>query len=284
MNRLLLLFVFLMIECVEKAQLSSRFVHSSPTAAETYIPEHKTPYNIVPFIKNTLETDDRFMNWEDNKACVKWVNEQYDSLSLEEKIGQCFMLAAYTSADKMNMPYVQRMVNERKCGGILFFKGAPTAQAYWTNRLQDSTRIPLMVAIDGEWGIAMRVDSTVAFPHELTLGAIQDNGLIRKMGIQIGKDCKRIGVNVNFAPVVDVNNNPNNPVINDRSFGEDKMNVAIKGVEYADGLQSTGVLACAKHFPGHGDTDKDSHYGLPTINKSLEQFDTLRAVSVQALV
>jgi beta-N-acetylhexosaminidase len=275
MNRLLLLFAFLMIECVEKAQLSSRFVHSSPTAAETYIPEHKTPYNIVPFIKNTLETDDRFMNWEDNKACVKWVNEQYDSLSLDEKIGQCFMLAAYTSADKMNMPYVQRMVNERKCGGILFFKGAPTAQAYWTNRLQDSTRIPLMVAIDGEWGIAMRVDSTVAFPHELTLGAIQDNGLIRKMGIQIGKDCKRIGVNVNFAPVVDVNNNPNNPVINDRSFGEDKMNVAIKGVEYADGLQSTGVLACAKHFPGHGDTDKDSHYGLPTINKSLEQFDTL---------
>jgi beta-N-acetylhexosaminidase len=130
-----------------------------------------------------------------------------------------------------------------------------------------------MIGIDAEWGLGMRLDSVPVFPHQLTLGALSDNTLIRQMGHEIGRECKRIGVAVDFAPVVDINNNPQNPVINDRSFGEDKYKVAVKAVEYADGLQSCNVLACAKHFPGHGDTDKDSHKTLPTVHKTLEQLE-----------
>ncbi|HEY0261930.1 MAG TPA: glycoside hydrolase family 3 N-terminal domain-containing protein, partial [Chitinophagales bacterium] len=210
-----------------------------------------------------------------DKACKKWVDSVYNSLSPEERIAQCFMLAANTQGKDENMTYILRMARENKCGGVIFFKGNPTAQAAFTNRLNDSIKVPLFVAIDGEWGLAMRLDSTMQYPHQLTLGAIRDNTIIRKMGEAIGKECRRIGLNINFAPVVDVNNNAKNPVINDRSFGENKMNVAVKGVEYMDGLQSQNVVACAKHFPGHGDTDVDSHQTLPTINKSLEQLDTL---------
>lgn len=227
------------------------------------------------YLNSLLETSNPFDDWENNKTCVEWVNRTYDSLTLDERIAQCFMLAAYTQGRDENMNYVLRMVREKKCGGVIFFKGNPTAQAAWTNRFNDVAKIPLFVAIDGEWGLAMRLDSTIQFPHQLTLGAIRDNEIIRKMGAEIGAECKRIGINMNFAPVIDVNNNARNPVINDRSFGEDKMNVAVKGLEYMDGMQSQNIVACAKHFPGHGDTDMDSHLTLPTINKSLEQLDSL---------
>ena len=218
------------------------------------------------------QQDNPFFHWPDNKACVEWVNKTYDSLSPEERIAQCYMLSAHI--DSLNeMLKVEALVKEGKAGGIIFFKGHPSNQLYWTNKLQAQARVPLMIGIDAEWGLSMRLDSVPVFPHQLTLGAMSDNQLIRRMGAEIGRECKRIGVNVDFAPVVDINSNPQNPVINDRSFGEDKMKVAVKGVEYADGLQSMNILACAKHFPGHGDTDKDSHKTLPTVRKTLEQLE-----------
>jgi beta-glucosidase-like glycosyl hydrolase/CubicO group peptidase (beta-lactamase class C family) len=213
-----------------------------------------------------------FLSWRSDKACMDWVNRTYDSLSLDERIAQCYMLAAHTdSLPEMNK--VEWLIQHQKAGGVIFFKGHPTTQLYWTNRLQQQARVPLMMAIDGEWGLGMRLDSVPVFPHQLTLGAISDNSLIRRMGEEIGRECRRIGLTVNFAPVVDINSNPLNPVINDRSFGEDKLKVAVKGLEYADGLQAAGVLACAKHFPGHGDTDKDSHKTLPVVLKTIDKLE-----------
>ncbi len=216
-----------------------------------------------------------FRNWKNDKACVKWVDSVYSKLTVEEQIGQFFMLAAYTDGKNYNMDSVYSWLKQGKAGGVIFFKGLPEPQAEWTNRIQDSSKVQSFVAIDGEWGLGMRLDSTISFPHQIALGAVSDNKLIYEMGREIGRECKRIGININFAPDVDVNNNPNNPVINDRSFGEDKFKVALKGMEYADGMQDEGVLACAKHFPGHGDVNTDSHFDLPLITKSAAAFDSL---------
>lgn len=216
-----------------------------------------------------------FRNWKKDKACVQWVDSVYNVLNTEERIGQFFMLPAYTSGNNYNMDTVLSLLKQGKAGGVIFFKGLPEAQAEWTNRIQDSVKVNAFMSIDGEWGLAMRLDSTISFPHQIALGAVGDNKLIYEMGREIGRECRRIGLQINFAPDVDVNNNPNNPVINDRSFGEDKFKVALKGVEYSDGMQDEGVLACAKHFPGHGDVSVDSHYDLPQINKSEAAFDSL---------
>jgi len=216
-----------------------------------------------------------FRNWKNDKACVSWVDSVYNQLTVEEQIGQFFMLAAYTDGKLYNMDSVLSWMKQGKAGGVIFFKGLPEPQAEWTNKIQDSCKVKSFIAIDGEWGLAMRLDSTISFPHQIALGAVADNKLIYEMGREIGRECKRIGININFAPDVDVNNNPNNPVINDRSFGEDKYKVALKGIEYADGMQEEGVLACAKHFPGHGDVNTDSHFDLPIITKSAASFDSL---------
>jgi beta-glucosidase-like glycosyl hydrolase/CubicO group peptidase (beta-lactamase class C family) len=185
------------------------------------------------------------------------------------------MVAAYSNKDEKHLAHLDSLVSKYHIGGLIFFQGGPLRQAYMTNRYQLMTKVPLFIAIDAEWGLSMRLDSAIQFPHQLTLGAIRNNTLIYDMGREIARQCKRMGIHINFAPVVDVNNNPNNPVINDRSFGENKYNVALKGLAYMQGLQDGGVMACAKHFPGHGDTDTDSHYALPVINKSLQQLDTL---------
>jgi beta-glucosidase-like glycosyl hydrolase/CubicO group peptidase (beta-lactamase class C family) len=216
-----------------------------------------------------------FRNWQKDARCSKWVDSVYNSLTLEERIGQFFMLPAHTQGREYNMDTVVQLVKEGKAGGVIFFQGLPAVEANWTNKIQDSAKIPAMIAIDGEWGLAMRLDSTISFPKQMTLGAISDNKLIYEMGREIGRECKRMGIQVDFAPVVDVNNNPNNPIINERSFGEDKLKVALKGIEYMEGLQDEGILACAKHFPGHGDVDKDSHKELPIVAKSEGAIDSL---------
>lgn len=217
--------------------------------------------------------DDYFTKWKSNKACKQWVDSVYEQLSIDERIAQCFMLPAYTSGKDFNMDTVLRLVSEGKAGGVIFFKGNPTAQVSWTNKIQQASKVKTMIAIDGEWGLSMRIDSTIIYPKQMALGAMANNDLIFQMGKEIGKQCKRMGIHVNFAPSVDVNNNPKNPVINDRSFGEDKFKVADKAIQYMRGMQSEGILACAKHFPGHGDTETDSHYELPVVNKSLQQLD-----------
>jgi len=166
---------------------------------------------------------------------------------------------------------VERMITQYKVGGVIFFKGDPTEEVKLTNRFQEMSKTKMLVAIDGEWGLAMRLANTVAYPYQLGLGSIQKEEVIYEMGKEIGRQCKRMGIHVNFAPVIDINNNPNNPIINFRSFGEDPDNVSKKGWAYASGMQDAGIIACAKHFPGHGDTDVDSHKDLPVINHSMER-------------
>ncbi len=204
-----------------------------------------------------------------------WVDSLMDILSLRERVGQLFMVAAYSNKGPEHQAHIEELIQEHHIGGLIFFQGGPRRQARLTDRYQSISRVPLLLGMDAEWGLSMRLDSTVQYPKQMTLGAIRGDSLIYRMGRSIGQQCKRLGVHVNFAPVVDVNNNPDNPVINYRSFGENKVNVARKGIAYMNGLQDEHVLANAKHFPGHGDTDQDSHKTLPTVPYSRERLDSL---------
>ncbi len=206
----------------------------------------------------------------------QWVDSVFNSLSHEERIAQLIMIRMHSNLGADHIAAVTADIRNNKVGGLVTFQGGPVRQADLINTYQSISKVPLLVAVDGEWGLGMRfVDSVISFPRNLMLGAVQDTGLIYEVGKAIGAQCKRMGIQYNFAPVLDVNNNPNNPVINDRSFGEDKYRVAGHGVAMIRGMQDAGVMACAKHFPGHGDTDVDSHFDLPSINKSLSQLDSL---------
>ena len=187
-----------------------------------------------------------------------------------------FMIAAFSN-EKADSVSIRKIIDSCGIGGLIFMQGTPQKQVLLTNYYQSKSKIPLMISIDGEWGLDMRLKNTVQFPRQMTLGAIpqQADSLIYLMGKEIAKECKRIGIHVNFAPVVDVNNNPFNPVISSRSFGENKYNVTRKSLLYMKGMQDEGVMAVAKHFPGHGDTDTDSHKTLPTVSHSKERLDTL---------
>ena len=206
---------------------------------------------------------------------IAWADSVLSSLSLDEKIAQLLMLRTYSNKDRHFYDSISRLIIDYNIGGLCFFQGDPVQQAKLTNYWQRMAKTPLFIAIDAEWGLGMRLDSTWSFPKQMTLGAMQNNELVYLMGKQIGEHCKRIGVNMNFAPVVDINSNPKNPVINFRSFGENPENVAAKGVAYINGQQSTGVIATAKHFPGHGDTNSDSHYTLPLLKHDKAQIDSI---------
>jgi beta-N-acetylhexosaminidase len=213
-----------------------------------------------------------------------WVDSVMKTLTPEQRIGQLFMVAAYSNKSKAHQDEIAALIRDQQIGGLIFMQGGPIRQAKLTNYYQQLSNVPLMLSIDGEWGLSMRLDSTPAYPKQMTLGAIQNDTLIFRMGIQIARECKRMGIHVNFAPVVDVNNNPSNPVINMRSFGSNKYNVAAKGIAYMAGMQSIGVLANAKHFPGHGDTDSDSHKTLPVIKHSRERLDSLELYPFRELI
>ncbi|MBA6152481.1 glycoside hydrolase family 3 protein [Gelidibacter maritimus] len=215
--------------------------------------------------KRPVEIDER----------AQWVDSIYSGMSLKEKVGQLFMVSAYSNRDDSHTDSIHKLINDYHLGGLIFFQGGPIRQATQTNLYQSASKIPLFIGIDGEWGLNMRLDSTSRYPYNMTLGAITNNKIIRKIGEQIGKDCKRMGIHINFAPVVDINTNSENPVIGVRSFGEDKVNVTEKAWAFTDGLQSAGVLASAKHFPGHGDTASDSHKTLPTVAFTKERLDTV---------
>ncbi|MBA3900854.1 MAG: serine hydrolase, partial [Bacteroidetes bacterium] len=214
----------------------------------------------------------------------QWADSVFNKLSPDERIAQLFMVAAYSNKDQKHVDEITKLVKEYKIGGLIFFQGGPLRQANLTNYYESLAKVPLMVSIDGEWGLAMRLDSTVQFPKQMTLGAIQDDSLIYHMGAEIAAHCKRIGIHVNLAPVVDVNNNPLNPVIGNRAFGENKYNVARKGIAYMKGMQDNGVMANAKHFPGHGDTDSDSHKTLPLILHSRQRIDSLELYPFKELI
>ncbi len=207
-----------------------------------------------------------------------------EELSLEEKIAQTLMVAAYSNRGEGHIRELEELVRKHKIGGVMFLQGGPLRQAKMTNRLQRSAHIPLLVALDAEWGLNMRLDSTQAFPFALTTGAMRSDSLTYEMGLEIGKQLRAIGVHFNFAPVADVNNNPENPIINARSFGENKYRVSQHAIAYMKGLQDAGVLACAKHFPGHGDTDSDSHKTLPIIKHGRNRLDSLEIYPFKRLI
>ncbi|RZS90734.1 glycoside hydrolase family 3 N-terminal domain-containing protein [Aquimarina brevivitae] len=217
-------------------------------------------------------------------AQKKWVDSIYNQMSLAEKVGQLFMVDAYSSWSTAELNKIKKQIKENHIGGIIFSKGGPYRQAKINNEFQELAKVPLLVGMDAEWGLAMRLDSTYAFPWNMTLGAIKDNWLIERTGKQIAKHCKRLGVHFNFAPVVDINTNPKNPIIGNRSFGEDKENVTQKALAFMKGLQSEGVLANAKHFPGHGDTDSDSHKTLPTVDFEAARIDSVELYPYKKLI
>ena len=213
-----------------------------------------------------------------------WVDSVYNAMSITQKIGQLFMIAAYSGGEKYNQPLIEKLINENSIGGLIFMQGTPLAQAEQCNHYQRISSVPLMIGMDAEWGLGMRLTGVRDFPRQLMMGAMTDSTLVYKMGSAIANQCVRMGIHVDFAPVIDINNNPNNPVINFRSFGENKHKVANYGLQYMRGLQDNGVMACAKHFPGHGDTDVDSHKDLPEIKKTIAELDALEFYPFNKLI
>lgn len=221
---------------------------------------------------------------QDFNAQQKWVDSVYNAMSIEEKVGQLFMVMVFSNQDKKTHQSVIREIKENSIGGLIYSKGGPIRQAKLNNEYQAISKVPLLIGMDAEWGLGMRLDSTYSFPWNMTLGAIRDNKLIERVGKQIGEHCKRLGVHFNFAPVVDINTNPKNPIIGNRSFGENRDNVTEKALAFMKGMQSAGVLATAKHFPGHGDTETDSHKALPIINFSEKRINSVELYPYKSLI
>lgn len=205
----------------------------------------------------------------------QWVDSLYTAMSFEERVGQLFMVAAYSNKDATHVKSIDKLINDHKIGGLIFFQGGPVRQAKLTNRYQSESNVPLFIGIDAEWGLSMRLDSTYRYPWNMTLGAIQDTDLLETLGEQMGMQSNRMGIHFNFAPVLDINTNPLNPIIGNRSFGEDKENVTEHALALMHGLQSQGVYATGKHFPGHGDTATDSHYALPYLPYGKQRLENI---------
>jgi beta-glucosidase-like glycosyl hydrolase len=222
----------------------------------------------VPVLKS-----DRKNFFKDSEPETKWVDSIYNQMTFEEKIGQLFMVAAYSNKDSVHVNSIDKLIKENKIGGLIFFQGGPVRQANLTNRFQAKSKVPLFIGIDAEWGLSMRLDSTYKYPWNTTLGAIRDLKLIEEVGKNMAQEAKRIGAQFNFAPVIDINTNPKNPIIGNRSFGEDKMNVTDHAIALMKGIQSQGVFCTGKHFPGHGDTALDSHYALPLVSFSKDRIE-----------
>lgn len=222
--------------------------------------------------------------YEHTPAADKWVRKQFRKLSKDQRIAQLMIIRAHSNLGADHVQEVTDLIKKYNVGGLCFFQGGPVRQANLTNFYQKIAKTPLMIAIDGEWGLGMRLDSVINFPRQLMMGAVPDASLIYRFGLAVGEQCRRIGIHVNYAPDIDINNNPMNPVINDRSFGEDKYKVALFGVQYMKGMQDVGVMACAKHFPGHGDVSVDSHYDLPVITKSRTELDQLELYPFRELI
>ena len=239
-----------------------------------------TASGIRPF-PTEADSSDHSAFWQ---APSPWADSVIATLSLEEKIGQLFMVAAYPGPGKDNATELENLVKQHHIGGLIFFRGDGGRQVALTNRLQKASNVPLFVGMDAEWGLHMRLEEAPGYPRQMTLGALENNELIYRMGRQIAEDCRRMGIHINFAPVADVNSNPDNPVINSRSFGEDVAWVSEKSLAYMRGLQDGGVMACAKHFPGHGDTDSDSHKTLPTLLHDKQRLQNVELKPFQALI
>lgn len=213
------------------------------------------------------------------------VDSVFNTLTPAERVAQLFFVRAHSNLGEKYIDSVANVVAKEQLGGLVLFQGGPVGHAQVINRYQKLAKVPLLVALDGEWGLGMRMpDSTVSFPYQMTLGAIQDEGLIYQMGREVGKDFRRQGMHFNLAPTIDINNNPNNPVIGFRSFGEDKHNVTRKSMAYMRGMMDGGIIVSLKHFPGHGDTDVDSHYDLPVLNFTRARLDSLEMFPFREMI
>jgi len=244
-----LLFIFLLIGCVTNAQ---------------YQP------------KNTSKAD--------LDKAQQWVNTTYNSLSQDEKLGQLFIVALYTNKDDNHINQVRNIVINDKIGGLILMQDDAAKEINLVNEFQQKSKVPLMIGMDAEWGVYQRIAAAHKFPWAMTLGAIQDKNLIYQMAAKIAEDCKRMGINWDFAPVVDVNTNPNNPIIGNRSFGSEVNNVISSASSYANGLQDNNILAAIKHFPGHGDTSTDSHLDLPVVSHNLDRLNNIELAPFKALM
>ncbi|ASE63787.1 glycoside hydrolase [Chryseobacterium indologenes] len=221
---------------------------------------------------------------EDIKKARQWVEKTYKNLSQDEKLGQLFIVALYTNKGEDFISQVRNIVVNDKIGGLILMQDDAAREISLVNEFQQKSRIPLMIGMDAEWGLFQRIATAHKFPWAMTLGAIQDKDLIHQMSAKIAEDCHRMGINWDFAPVVDVNTNPNNPIIGNRSFGSEVPNVISSALSYSNGLQDNNILAAIKHFPGHGDTSTDSHLDLPVVSHNIERLNTTELAPFKALM
>jgi beta-N-acetylhexosaminidase len=233
-----------------------------------------------------------FSQAQDKKDFVKyinsphsWVDSVFNTLTAKERIAQLFLVRAHTNLGQRYIDSVAQVVKNEQLGGLVVFQGGPVRHVDMFNQYQKLSKVPLLITFDGEWGLGMRLpDSTLSYPYQMTLGAVQNDQLIYQMGQEVAKDFHRIGMHFNFAPVVDINNNPKNPVIGFRSFGDNKENVTRKAKAYMDGMMNGGIISSLKHFPGHGDTDVDSHHDLPQLTFSKDRLEALEMFPFKELI
>ena len=227
---------------------------------------------LMPINAHTQTETNLYKN-TDKEKMTQWVDSVFNELTLDEKIGQLFMPIVDSSSDWRTR--IASYIDKQKIGGVLFSKGTLKQQAEMTNYIQSISKVPLFIALDGEWGLSMRLTDAQKYPRNQIIGAISNEEMIKLYGKELARQCKEMGIHINFAPSIDVHSNPKNPVIGTRSFGENTETVAWQGIAYAKGMESNGVLAVAKHFPGHGDTSTDSHLTLPVINHGIDRLNSV---------
>lgn len=221
---------------------------------------------------------------EDLKKAQQWVDTTYKNLSQDEKLGQLFIVALYTNRGEDYISQVRNIVTNDKIGGLILMQDDAAREINLVNEFQQKSKVPLMIGMDAEWGLYQRIAKAHKFPWAMTLGAIQDKNLVYQMAAKIAEDCHRMGINWDFAPVVDVNTNPDNPIIGNRSFGSEVDNVINSALSYSNGLQDNNILAAIKHFPGHGDTSTDSHLDLPVVSHTIDRLNTVELAPFKALM
>ena len=239
---------------------------------------------LIGFFNAAAQEDPLAVSLELQPHQDKWVDSIYQSLSLDEKIGQLFMPMVFSKRDSLEFKQTQELIEKYHIGGLVFSLGGPVKQSHWLNAFQAAAKVPLMVAMDAEWGAAMRLDSIMPFPWAMTLGAIQDSSVVRKIGRRMAEQEKRMGIHYSFGPVLDINTNPKNPIIGNRSFGENPNRVSKHALAWMQGHHDVGILTSGKHFPGHGDTDQDSHKTLPTVNFTQQRLDSIELLPYRKLI
>ena len=243
---------------------------------------------LIIFLLSTLQLSAQYQpkNWSksDIKKAEKWVEEKYNSLSQNEKLGQLFIVALYTNKGDNHIDEIRNIVSREQIGGLILMQDDAAKEITLVNEFQQKSKTPMMIGMDAEWGLYQRIAAAHKYPWAMTLGAIQDKSLIEKMSAKIAEDCHRMGINWDFAPVVDVNTNPNNPIIGNRSFGSEVKNVTQSALAYSNGLQNNNILAAIKHFPGHGDTNADSHLDLPVVSHNLNRLNEIELAPFKALM